>query len=78
MAHTEEQAPIGFPEVADSKGLKTGALGPCRVWWSAWRRLPRPIASRRAWVSPSPPPMGTASWASSAVDHVAGVRPDVP
>ncbi len=27
MAHTEEQAPIGFPEVAESKGLKTGALG---------------------------------------------------
>ena len=27
MTHTEEQAPLGFPEVADSKGLKTGALG---------------------------------------------------
>ena len=27
MAHTEKQAPIGFPEAAESKGLKTGALG---------------------------------------------------
>ena len=27
MSHTEKQAPIGFPEAAESKGLKTGALG---------------------------------------------------
>jgi amino acid transporter len=27
MAHPDTQAPIGFPEVASEKGLKTGALG---------------------------------------------------
>lgn len=27
MTHTEEQAPLGFAEVSESKGLKTGALG---------------------------------------------------
>jgi amino acid transporter len=27
MAHVDDAAPIGFPEVAEEKGLKTGALG---------------------------------------------------
>jgi hypothetical protein len=27
MSHVDDAAPIGFPEVTEEKGLKTGALG---------------------------------------------------